>query len=265
MSAEELYFYPAIQKVLLDKLFELFPKSSFSGVIAERDDWEIPDETDSTNDVLTGETWYEIDLEKVANEAIALCYMTYKATEYFLPAYLRLLISKPEMGTLAARYMFGLLANSKPDQTFVYVCANLTEEKKELLLNVLYYCLPSLLRELKYYHEDISDAMCRLHAPQGSAEARQLTRKIRAREIQDAIAAILLRDWDPIGIQNEPMCQHEYYAYVGGVYHLLGGQATVEQVAEHLGNVESAQIGTQTTTEHRLAVARKLCALNVDL
>ncbi len=47
------------------------------------------------------------------------------------------------------------------------------------------------------------------------------SRKQRAREIQDSIRQVLLHDWDPIGVADEPAAQDEYDAYVGGVYRLL--------------------------------------------
>lgn len=57
--------------------------------------------------------------------------------------------------------------------------------------------------------------------------------KDRAREIQESIRLVLLHDWDPIGVQNEPAAQDEYDSYVGGVYRLLASGATEQQVADH--------------------------------
>jgi hypothetical protein len=39
-----------------------------------------------------------------------------------------------------------------------------------------------------------------------------------ARKIQESIRLVLLRDWDPIGVQDVPEAQDEYDSYVGGVY-----------------------------------------------
>jgi hypothetical protein len=91
-------------------------------------------------------------------------------------------------------------------------------------------------------------------------------RKRRAREIQNQIHEILLRDWDPIGIADEPECQDEYQAYVGGLYRLLFGGASPEEVAQHLHQVADNYMGiSYETPEQLLEVARKLCKLDVQL
>ncbi len=88
----------------------------------------------------------------------------------------------------------------------------------------------------------------------------------RAREIEAAIAAVLLREWDPIGVRHEPGAQDEYDGYVGGVYRLLASGATAEQVADHLARIEREQMGFERTTAGALLpVARTLRALDVGL
>jgi hypothetical protein len=92
------------------------------------------------------------------------------------------------------------------------------------------------------------------------------SRDARALEIMEAIAAVLLKDWDPIGVKDEPMAQDEYESQIGRVYRLLASGATEQQVAEHLSRVESEEMGfTNSTAEPLLPVARKLLALNVRL
>jgi hypothetical protein len=58
--------------------------------------------------------------------------------------------------------------------------------------------------------------------------------KQKAKEIQDHIRAILLADWDPIGVAEMPKAADEYDAYIGGIYRLLFSQASVEQVASRV-------------------------------
>jgi len=43
----------------------------------------------------------------------------------------------------------------------------------------------------------------------------------RAKQYHEAIRAILLKEWDPIGVSHIPEAQDEYDRYVGGVYRLL--------------------------------------------
>ena len=88
----------------------------------------------------------------------------------------------------------------------------------------------------------------------------------RGREIQAAIARILLHDWDPIGMRDVPEAQDEYDGYVGGVYRLLASGASPLEVATHLSTIESERMGyTQAKPSDLLPVAEKLCGLNVRL
>ena len=81
----------------------------------------------------------------------------------------------------------------------------------------------------------------------------------RARLIQDRIADVLRRSWDPIGIKNVTQAEGEYDAYVGGVYRLLESGATADEIAAHLVQVESDRLGFQDTDAAMLIpVARKL-------
>jgi hypothetical protein len=88
----------------------------------------------------------------------------------------------------------------------------------------------------------------------------------RAKEIQAAIANLLLREWDPIGVKDEPHAQDEYDHYVGGVYRLLASGASPQEVAEHLCRVKGEWMGyTQARPSELLPVAEKLCGLDVRL
>jgi hypothetical protein len=77
---------------------------------------------------------------------------------------------------------------------------------------------------------------------------------------------VLLRDWDPIGVQDEPAAQDEYDSYIGGVYHLLVSGATEQQLADHLWRIEKDTIGLPAlNSAELLPVARKLRALDVKM
>jgi hypothetical protein len=93
-----------------------------------------------------------------------------------------------------------------------------------------------------------------------------MDRDPRAREIMSAIGAILLKEWDPIGVKNEPMAQDEYDRYIGGVYRLLASGPTEQQIAAHLAGLEAGRMGLGTSSgEHLLPVARKLLSLDIKL
>jgi hypothetical protein len=92
-------------------------------------------------------------------------------------------------------------------------------------------------------------------------------RAARARSIQHAIGRILLEDWNPIRVPGG-VPPDEYDAYIGGVYRLLSSGAGPEELAAHLGMIERDAMGLAATTASaaaNLAVARKLCGLNVRL
>ncbi len=53
--------------------------------------------------------------------------------------------------------------------------------------------------------------------------------RVRAAKLQ--IRQVLLEEWDPIGIADEPLAQDEYDGYLGGIYDLLElGKAEAEIV-----------------------------------
>src|SRR2546430_14820985 len=92
------------------------------------------------------------------------------------------------------------------------------------------------------------------------------SREERAHQIQAQIREVLLREWDPIGVRDEPRAQDEYDAYVGGVYRLIASGATARELAEHLARVEAEQLGFQDTDPKMLIpVAEELLKLNVRL
>ena len=91
-------------------------------------------------------------------------------------------------------------------------------------------------------------------------------REERAREIQRQIGEVLLRHWDPVGVANVPEAQDEYEAYVGSVYRLLASGASAQQIAEHLVDIETHQLGFKDTEVGMLIpLAERLKRLNVRL
>jgi len=95
------------------------------------------------------------------------------------------------------------------------------------------------------------------------------SRERRAREIQSQIAAILLHDWDPIGVADEPQARDEYDSYVGGVYRLLASGGSLADIEAHLRDIEIHMMGYDETTREadvaRATAARRLAALDVRL
>jgi hypothetical protein len=93
-----------------------------------------------------------------------------------------------------------------------------------------------------------------------------IDKKKRGREIQEQIRQVLLRDWDPIGVQEIPEAQDEYDSYVGGVYRLLVSSAQDEELVEHLYRIERETMGLGPRDKSGLLpVVQKLRTLNVAI
>jgi hypothetical protein len=73
-----------------------------------------------------------------------------------------------------------------------------------------------------------------------------------------AVRLILMRDWDPIGIGDEPAAQDEYDGYVVPLLHLLQDDASPSALAERLLRIETVEMGLPGDRERALRVAQKL-------
>jgi hypothetical protein len=62
-------------------------------------------------------------------------------------------------------------------------------------------------------------------------------------EIHRQIDAILLRDWDPIGVAKAPQAQDEYRGYVRGVYDVAVQTGSAQAIAEYLVKLEQEHMG----------------------
>ena len=88
----------------------------------------------------------------------------------------------------------------------------------------------------------------------------------RARAIQHSIRQVLLHDWDPFGVADEPRAQDEYDSYVGAVYRLLTSGASEREIAEHLWKIENDRMGLSSRPPSALLpVVRRLMALDIRL
>jgi hypothetical protein len=90
-------------------------------------------------------------------------------------------------------------------------------------------------------------------------------RSQKAKEIQEEIRQVLLREWDPIGVSDIPEAQDEYDSYVGGIYRLLASGASEYQIMERLHNLETVSMGLNGNRERLKGVAEKLAKMEVSL
>jgi hypothetical protein len=82
-------------------------------------------------------------------------------------------------------------------------------------------------------------------------------------EIHRQIDAVLLHDWDPIGIADVLEAQDEYSGYVRAVYDVAVGTRSARAVAEHLVKIERGHMGLSgwRRWKARLPVAQKILDL----
>lgn len=86
--------------------------------------------------------------------------------------------------------------------------------------------------------------------------------KERGRRIRTEIRDVLMRDWDPIGVKDEPMAADEYDMYLGEIYGLLVDGVSETSIASHLRNIEIKRMGfADFQTPDRLEVAKALKAV----
>ena len=92
-------------------------------------------------------------------------------------------------------------------------------------------------------------------------------RKIQAESITEAIRQVLVRDWDPIGVMDDPEWpRDEYDSYIGEIYRYLARDESSEFIARHLCFIEETAMGLgRLPKSARLPVAQKLKAIDVSL
>ena len=70
---------------------------------------------------------------------------------------------------------------------------------------------------------------------------------------------VLLEEWDPIGIRDEPLAQDEYDSYLGHIYDLLARNASEHEIVKHLNQLETVSMGMRKRpVEKLLSVAQSL-------
>jgi hypothetical protein len=90
-------------------------------------------------------------------------------------------------------------------------------------------------------------------------------RREHFRRYREAIRNILLRDWDPIGVADEPDAQDEYDNYIPQIQGMLILNEPEPRLVDYLWHVETESmslIGDRKRTE---SVAIRLIALRAEI
>ena len=84
------------------------------------------------------------------------------------------------------------------------------------------------------------------------------------KNIISSVRFILVHDWDPIGIGDNPNLADEYDNYIGSIITLLRQNTPVETLASFLEKIEKTKMGTRDVNIKRLHdVAIKLKGVGV--
>jgi hypothetical protein len=77
---------------------------------------------------------------------------------------------------------------------------------------------------------------------------------------------VLMRQWDPIGVNGVPQARDEYDNYVSGVVRLIFERADAAAIAAHLRAIEEEQMGlTPRSMAALLPIGERLVSLSVLL
>lgn len=83
----------------------------------------------------------------------------------------------------------------------------------------------------------------------------------RARALHRMIKDVLLKDWDPIGVQAIPEAQDEYDGYVPTLYSMLISRKPISEVFEYLLWLETEHMGLKADAQRTQSIAERLVDL----
>lgn len=84
----------------------------------------------------------------------------------------------------------------------------------------------------------------------------------RARALQLKIRDVLLKEWDPIGVQTIPEAQDEYDGYVPTLHSMLISRKPTHEVFEYLMWLETEHMGLTADRQRTQSIAEKLVDLS---
>jgi hypothetical protein len=87
----------------------------------------------------------------------------------------------------------------------------------------------------------------------------------RARRYHKAIRAVLLREWDPIGVAEEPDAQDEYDSYIHEIHGMLIRHEPRHRLVDHLWWVETEHMGLCGNRSRTEAVVDRLMQLREEI
>ncbi|WP_448096862.1 hypothetical protein [Luteibacter yeojuensis] len=89
--------------------------------------------------------------------------------------------------------------------------------------------------------------------------------RCRTAQIQRAIREVLLKEWDPIGIQAFDEAKDEYDGYVPDVHHILMSGGQLDDLGDFLRWAEVTYMGLIASEAHTRRVAAALIDLRARM
>jgi hypothetical protein len=89
--------------------------------------------------------------------------------------------------------------------------------------------------------------------------------KKRFKHYHEAIRNVLLREWDPIGVADEPAAQDEYDGYIPGIIGVLIRHEPRHRLFDRLWWIETEQMDLTGDRERTDAVAGRLIGLREQI
>ncbi|HEX7672536.1 MAG TPA: hypothetical protein VF412_00125 [Bdellovibrio sp.] len=83
-------------------------------------------------------------------------------------------------------------------------------------------------------------------------------------KVEKAVRDILLNDWDPIGVKNNPNAKAEYDGYALRVTGMLLNGSDESKLTEYLNKVVSEDLELPVNEAVAKVVAKKLVALGLE-
>jgi hypothetical protein len=87
----------------------------------------------------------------------------------------------------------------------------------------------------------------------------------RARRYHEAIRDILLHEWDPIGVSDEPNAQDEYDSYIHEIHGMLIRHEPKYRLFDHLWWIETVAMGLFGNRSRTEMVADRLIELRGEI
>ena len=81
------------------------------------------------------------------------------------------------------------------------------------------------------------------------------------RSAYEAANDILIHEWDPIGVGDDPIAQDEYDMYIPGALRMIIDGRSEQEIADYLDRIETNNMGltpVKEMTERNLRVAGRL-------